>query len=179
MAEYLEEDYEDDELEDVDAPPQPRGQFTRKKQIAFIILPILLVVGGMAGAYFSGIADPLISMLKIEIHPTTEPSKEVQAPVFYDLPEMLVNLDTEGIRQHFLKIQVSLELKSPLDASLIDEMMPRIIDNFQIYLRELRVEDLNGSAALVRLREDLLTRVNDTIKPVQVNDLLFKDILVQ
>ena len=38
----------------------------------------------------------------------------------------------------------------------IEAVMPRIVDNFQIYLRELRLEDLRGSAGIYRLREELL-----------------------
>ena len=57
--------------------------------------------------------------------------------------------------------------------------MPRIVDNFQVYLRELRLEDLRGSAGLYRLREELLSRVNIAAQPAQVNDVLFKEMLVQ
>jgi flagellar protein FliL len=57
--------------------------------------------------------------------------------------------------------------------------MPRIIDNFQVYLRELRVEDLRGSGGIYRLREELLTRVNAATAPAKVVDVLFKEMLVQ
>jgi flagellar FliL protein len=43
----------------------------------------------------------------------------------------------------------------------------------------LRIEDLQGSAGLLRLREELLTRVNSSVKPAKVNDVLFKEMLVQ
>ena len=58
-------------------------------------------------------------------------------------------------------------------------VMPRIIDNFQVYLRELRVEDLRGSGGIYRLREELLARVNAASAPVRVKDVLFKEMLVQ
>jgi flagellar FliL protein len=58
-------------------------------------------------------------------------------------------------------------------------MMPRIIDNFHVYLRELRAEDLRGSAGLYRLREELLIRVQAIADPVVVRDVLFKEVLVQ
>ncbi len=61
----------------------------------------------------------------------------------------------------------------------LDGMMPRIVDSFQIYLRELRVEDLQGSAGLQRLREELLLRVNAAIAPAKARDVLFKEMLVQ
>ncbi len=61
----------------------------------------------------------------------------------------------------------------------ISAVMPRIVDNFQIYLRELRIEDLRGSDGIYRLREELLARVNAAVAPVKVTDVLFKEMLVQ
>ena len=57
--------------------------------------------------------------------------------------------------------------------------MPRVIDNFQTYLRELRLDDLKGSAGMYRLREELLVRVNAAAAPAKIKDVLFKEMLVQ
>ena len=57
--------------------------------------------------------------------------------------------------------------------------MPRVIDNFQTYLRELRIDDLKGSAGMYRLREELLVRVNAAAAPAKITDVLFKEMLVQ
>lgn len=195
MAEDLEEDFDEGEASD-DAGESSDGhggggrKGGKKKLILFIVLPLLLVVGAGAGAYFSGLLDGLLHKGG-ETAATAEAPKaekkeashdqptEVQASVFYDLPEILVNLNSSGRRQNFLKIRVSLELESALDVGKIEAVMPRIIDNFQVYLRELRVEDLQGSAGMLRLREELLTRVNNAVKPAKVNDVLFKEMLVQ
>ena len=61
----------------------------------------------------------------------------------------------------------------------LQAVMPRIVDNFQVYLRELRVEDLRGSGGIYRLREELLARVNAAAAPIKVVDVLFKEMLVQ
>ncbi len=61
----------------------------------------------------------------------------------------------------------------------LESILPRIVDNFQVYLRELRVEDLNGSAGLQRLREDLLLRVTNAAAPAVVKDVLFRELLIQ
>ena len=182
MAEDLEEDFEEGEASDSEDSGEPsrKGGGVNKKLIHFIVLPLLLVIGAAAGAYFSGILDPLLHPAKSEKKVEEAPKEhEVQAAVFYDLPEILVNLNTAGRKQNFLKIRISLELESPLDVSKIEAVMPRIIDNFQVYLRELRIEDLQGSAGMLRLREELLNRVNNAAKPAKVNDVLFKEMLVQ
>lgn len=169
----------DDEGEGEGAPAKKGGA---KKLILFIVLPLVLVIGIAAGLYFTGLADPILGTVtgkepgaaKGEDKPAS-----VQAAVFYDLPDMLVNLNATGRRQAFLKIRVSLELEKATDIPRIEQVMPRIVDNFQVYLRELRLEDLQGAAGVYRLREELLSRVNTAVRPAKVNDVLFKEMLVQ
>ena len=100
-------------------------------------------------------------------------------PYFLDLPEILVTLNTGGRKSTFLKIGISLELHEEADASKIQQIMPRIIDSFQVYLRELRLDDLKGSAGMYRLNEELLKRVNAAATPTKINAVLFKEMLVQ
>jgi flagellar FliL protein len=99
--------------------------------------------------------------------------------VFYDLPEMVVDLNTGSRKPHFLKVRVSLELANPNDVARVEEVMPRVIDNFQVFMRELRVEDLQGAAGIYRVREELLRRVGNAVRPARVNAVLFKEMLVQ
>jgi flagellar FliL protein len=53
------------------------------------------------------------------------------------------------------------------------------MDAFQTYLRELRASDLEGSAGLYRLKEELTRRVNAAIAPHRIVAVLFKEIVVQ
>ena len=57
--------------------------------------------------------------------------------------------------------------------------MPRVLDMFQLYLRELRSTDLDGSAGIFRLKEELLRRVNIEVHPHKVKRVLFKEIIIQ
>jgi flagellar protein FliL len=58
-------------------------------------------------------------------------------------------------------------------------LMPVLLDTFQTYLRELRASDLNGSAGLYRLKEELTRRINAEIAPNRINAVLFKELVVQ
>ena len=112
-----------------------------------------------------------------EMHADAAPAKP---PVFLEVPDMLVNLSGQpGERVHYLKIKVVLEVKEERQLEAIKPTMPRVTDIFQTYLRELRVSDLNGSAGLFRLKEELTRRVNTVISPSQVNAVLFKEIVIQ
>ena len=99
--------------------------------------------------------------------------------VFYNLPEMLVNLNAGGKRASYLKITVALELENAEAVPKLEVILPRVVDNFQVYLRELRLDDLKGSAGLLRLKEELLVRVQRAAGAVRINDVLFKEMLVQ
>jgi flagellar FliL protein len=185
MAEDLEEDFEEGEAVDEADRPHGGGGSGKLKKILILVLPLLLMLGAAAGAYFSGVLDPVFAMFggsgdkQAEDAPPPPPSDPLAAAVFFDLPEMLVNLNTTGRKQSFLKIRVSLELGAAADSKRIEQVMPRIVDAFQVYLRELRLEDLQGAAGMYRLREELLLRVNTAARPARVNDVLFKEMLVQ
>jgi flagellar protein FliL len=100
--------------------------------------------------------------------------------VFLDMPDVLVNLSAAGSdRTQYLKVRVTLELPDQAMAAQIQPIMPRLQDAFQTYLRELRPADLDGSAGLYRLKEELTRRVNTAIAPSRINAVLFKEIVVQ
>ena len=61
----------------------------------------------------------------------------------------------------------------------VTPLLPRVEDAFQVFVRELRASDLEGSAGVYRLREELLRRVNVALHPVRVDAVLFKEIVVQ
>lgn len=165
---------------EVEIEVKPRRGLNGKKLILFIVLPLLLIGGGGGAAYLLGLLDSLLGIehgAEGEAH--EEAAQEAGPSVFYELPEMLVNLNSTGKKANFLKLLVSLELESPEAQAEVEAVLPRVIDSFQVYLRELRIEDLRGSAGLYRLREELLLRVNAAVAPVKVKDVLFKEMLVQ
>jgi flagellar FliL protein len=72
-----------------------------------------------------------------------------------------------------------LEIHDEETIPKLEKLLPRIFDRFQVYLRELRTEDISGSAGVYRLKEELLSRVNKAIAPARVSDVLFREMLVQ
>jgi len=150
-----------------------------KKLIIIIAVVLLLLVGGAAGAYFMGLLDPLLGGDE-----TPEESEEIAEkytgdPVFFELEEILVNLNASGGKTVFLKLKLSLELEKPSDKEKIQKTLPKVIDGFQIYLRELRVDDLEGAAGLYRLREELMRRLTSTTAPLVIKNVLFREMLIQ
>jgi len=111
--------------------------------------------------------------------PGSVPGHDNDDVMYYNLPEFLVNLNSNGKQTSFIKMKITLEVLEDADIEAIDSRIPRITDNFNTYIRELRTGDIAGSAGLYRLREELLLRVNKTIYPNKVNDILFREIIIQ
>jgi flagellar FliL protein len=99
--------------------------------------------------------------------------------VYIDMNEIIVNLAKLDGQSSFLKLAATIEVSGADNALVIKEKMPLIRDAFQIYLRELRTDDLQGSAGIYRLKQELLLRVNKITSPIIVNDVLFRDVLIQ
>ncbi len=165
--------------DDLSTDGLPRKKFSGKKLVLFVILPLILLIGAGAGIYFSGVLDMLLGKKHEEQHVEEAPPPVEGPPVFYDLPDMLVNLNSSGKRPAFLKIKISVQVAKREDIPAIEHVLPRIVDNFQVYLRELRLEDLKGSAGMYRLRQELLLRITAAAYPVKVKDVLFREMLVQ
>jgi flagellar protein FliL len=150
-----------------EAAAAPKG----KLKLIIAAVGVLVILGGGATWFF------FFRHKAEEAHAAAPVAK---VPVFMDVPEMLVNMaGLPGERIQYLKVKVVLELKEAKELEAIKPTMPRVTDLFQTYLRELRPVDLNGSAGLFRLKEELTRRVNAAIAPSAVNAVLFKEIVVQ
>lgn len=145
----------------------------RKKLIILGLAGALLLAGGGGGAYF---------FLFRTKEPATEKAEDVKKAVaFVELRELIINLASEPNqdRSRFLKFKVALEVADPKIVPEIQPLLPRVEDVFQVYVRELRPSDLEGSGSVYRLREELLRRVNMAVYPAKVNAVLFKDMMIQ
>ncbi|MGI9511023.1 MAG: flagellar basal body-associated FliL family protein [Geminicoccaceae bacterium] len=155
------------------------------KLIIMIVVPVILLAGGGAGAYFMGVfSDEEAGNEAMAEEAMPEP-EEMEPPVmpenivFVDLPDLLLNLNVTGRRLRFLKVVTSLEVASEEMAEIVRQMTPRILDNLHLYFRSVEPEELAGPDGVYRIKEDLLVRINDTIQPAMVRDVLVKEMLVQ
>ena len=142
-----------------------------RKKLIIIAAAALLLLGGGGSTWFFFFRGHGEEM-RAEAAP--------KPPIFVDVPEVLVNLvGAPGERVQYLKVKVVLEVREEKQVDTIKPTMPRVSDIFQTYMRELRASDLNGSAGLFRLKEELTRRVNVAVAPGQVNAVLFKEIVIQ
>ncbi len=188
----------DDEAPAGDGEGESGGK-SKKMLIIVALIAVLLIGGGGAAAYFTGMLDKFIGKTPAATEGAEHAAagehgeaatecvkgadgKEVCGPAgakFLKIPDMIVNLNSEDGTPRYLRLAVQLEFKSAADMAAVEQVMPRVIDQFQTYLRELRVKDLRGSAGIYRLQIELLARVNQAAYPIEVQDVLFQEILIQ
>lgn len=163
-----------------------------KKILFAIVAVVILLAGGGAGLYFTGSLDSVLGGSSDAGEGDTEHGDTggddghggghgaaAADAHFLEIPDMIVNLSGSDGQPRYLRLSVQLELKDAADVAAVEAVMPRVVDQFQTYLRELRVKDLRGSAGIYRLQMELLARVNAAAYPVEVKDVLFQEILIQ
>ena len=190
-----------EELEDEESASPAEGEageaeggkkFSAKKLVLFVVVPLFLLVGTGAGLYFTGTLDKFLkkdAAVEGEHAAADAHGEEIVkdehgniisgGAAFLEIPNMLVNLSSPDEQPRYLRLKVQLELANQGDLAAVQAVMPRVVDQFQTYLRELRIKDLRGSAGIYRLQMELLSRVNAAAYPTEVKDVLFQEILIQ
>ena len=176
----------------------PKKKVSGKKLAIIIAALVILLIAVGAGLYFTGIIGKKAPAdgehAAAEGEHATEGEAEAESegghggghgegagggPIFVDVPQILINLSTTGRRPTYLRLRVSLELAKEADRTKVTETLPRVLDTFQLYLRELSLDELQGTAGIERLREELRLRVSAAVAPIEIKDVLFSEMIIQ
>ena len=128
--------------------------------IIFVIL--LLCVGGW---FFSG--------LFIENNETQH-----ETNYYVSIPEVVVNLRSINPKGNILRATFNLQIHKKEEEAKIKEYIPVILDQLLSYLRDQSVSDLEGPG-LERMREALLLRINNIVRPIRINRITIYNFLIQ
>lgn len=171
---------DDNDQSSGDGLEEKEGGLNTKKLLIFVGIPLLIIGGGVT-AYLTGALDKYLhkeEVVEASDQDVAQEKANLEA-AFLKIPDMIVNLSNDEGQPRYLRLSVQLELENEAAKLAVENVMPRVIDQFQTYLRELRVKDLRGSAGIYRLQMELLSRVNAAAYPVEVQDVLFQEILIQ
>lgn len=200
--EHMEQDLAAIPAEAAEEAPKTGGL---KRLILFIGVPLLLLGSTGAGLYFTGMLDGFFDkgpncekILKDIEEGNLKEGEAANIPeecltggkagetgtapppgAFFAIPNIIVNFSGASGRPSFLKLGVQIEVANAAEQEKLEAAQPRIVDQFQTYLRELRLEDLKGSSGLYRMRIELKSRVQAAVPGVDVRDVLFQEILIQ
>lgn len=160
---------------DDDGAPGEEAPKGGKKKLIMIGGAVALLAAGAGGWFF------LLKKPSAEEMAALEAAKPKPPAAFVEMKDMMIGISNGGQqdRQPIMKIKVVLETADAKASAQITPLLPRIEDAFQVFMRELRPSDLEGSAGMYRLKEELLRRVNVTVHPAKVDAVLFKELLVQ
>ncbi|HEX2859343.1 MAG TPA: flagellar basal body-associated FliL family protein [Alphaproteobacteria bacterium] len=170
-----------------DAPAEgdaaaPKGLLADKKKLIMfggIGAAVLLIIAG-AAIWFFVLKTPKEAETDSVVGGAGAADGARAGPsVYYDVPEFSLNLAPSGQQEHFLRLKVTLELATAEEQKTVETNAARLQDDYLQYLRQLRLDDLRGNAGLQRMKEDLLLRASQTLAPVRVKNVLFREVLVQ
>lgn len=195
----IENKFDEENIDEEDVAAEEEGEhgdgLDKKKILIFIVAPLLILSCVGAGLYFTGMLDKFFGggEAGVEEHEVADSGSKknksggkhgskggkIGSAYFVEIPNMIVNLSGTENKPRYLRLSVQIELDNEDDVVAIESVMPRVVDQFQTYLRELRVKDIKGSTGLYRLRIELLSRLNAAAYPIEVKSVLFQEILIQ
>ncbi|MES2214816.1 MAG: flagellar basal body-associated FliL family protein [Pseudomonadota bacterium] len=154
----------------------PLSIHLKNKRVLIMLAVLLLAICIGAALLFSKIFNKTSDHDPASIKAAAFSEPQVES--FYDMDEIVVNLISNTTQRHYLKLILSFRLSSTQDSLEVGKRLREIQDSYNVFLKELRPQDFSGSGATLRLKEELTKRVNKIMYPIEVKDLLFKEILV-
>lgn len=174
-----------------------------KQLVLFFVLPAVLLLGGGTAAYFFVLKKPPTAAeasANGKAEKRTKEKKEAKkgdkggekkgdeggvkitegpnGVGFLTMSDIVVNISTADGRPAYLKLKLTLQAKDVETIEAIEPLLPRVMDQYNGFLRELRMEDVAGSAGYTRLQMELLKRVNLAVAPAQIDAVLIEEMLV-
>lgn len=156
----------------VDTGEQPPKKASKLPLILGIVLAIL---GGGGG--FMAVQSGLLGGSDDEL-PAEEVvlAEEMPSLAFVPLETLVINLPKNAQAKHLL-FTAQLEVE-PAYSQEVTDLMPRIIDVLNGYLRAVQIAELEDPTALIRLRAQMLRRVQVVVGDGRVKDILIMEFVL-
>lgn len=159
-----------------DEPEEEEDAPKKSSKMPLIIGLVLAIVGGGGGFYatWSGmILGAPTETATIEEEPEIEGLPDI---AFVPMDPLTVTL-IDGQEKSFLRFRAQLEVPAKYKPD-VELILPRVVDVLNGYLRALRASDIEAPAALVRLRSQMLRRIQIVTGEGRVNDLLVMEFVI-
>lgn len=171
----------DTEINAEDLQPRTRRKAGGKIILLMITLVVLLAGGGAAYVF---LVDPsLIGKMSNSAETSEIGSSALLEPedltqTIVPLEEIIINIRDRDL-QRILKLKVSIELVDSSDFNAVQRKIPVLLDGFQSHIRGMRASEIEGSRAIYRIKEELISRANVVLHPIRVKNILFAELLMQ
>ena len=162
------EDTENQDTEEVEAP-------AKKSKLPLILGLVLACLGGGGG--FMAVKTGMIGGSASEEHVVEEePAEELPELAFVPMDTLVINLPEDAQARHLL-FTAQLEV-DPKYAEEVSNLMPRVVDILNGYLRAVKLAELEDPTALIRLRAQMLRRVQVVVGDGRVRDILIMEFVL-
>ena len=157
-----------------EAPPP------KKKKLLPLLLGLVLaaVLGG--GGFYATYSGMLLGGGSKDAHAeagTDEHGEPATAgTVFVPIDPILVSLSRDDAPRH-LRFRGQIEADASQQAAIV-AVMPRILDALNSYLRAVSTEDLEKPTALIRLRAQMLRRIQLVVGDLEIRDFLVTEFVL-
>jgi len=174
------------------ADVEPGAEAAQKKKGLLIpgVIGLVLAIAGGLGGYWAVTSGPLggssdsaeyggsdgYGSDEVADDVVTYIRPELDEVAFVPLDPMVITIGPGTVGRQLL-FTAELEV-APDDAEEVTNLLPRVLDVLNSYLRVIDMQELNDPRTLVRLRAQLLRRIQIVTGDVLVRDLLVTEFVV-
>lgn len=137
-------------------------------------LVLMLALGG--GGFFAVYSGMILGQVGEKHGEETAHVEALPDIAFVPVSPMVVSLGTEPAGR-YLHFTAQIEVAKAYEADMI-LLMPRVLDVLNGYLRAVEVKELEDPTALVRLRAQMLRRVQMVAGEGRVRDVLVTEFVI-
>ena len=166
-----EEEQEEQPEGSEEAPKRPK-----KPLLIGLVLAVLLGAGGFYAVWSGMILAPKDAAEAEHAKAEDPPAEPLPQAAFVPLDPLVVNVGSGASERH-LRFQAQLEVK-PGSEKAVSDLLPRVVDVLNGYLRALEPSELERKSALVRLRAQMLRRIQLVVGEGHVSDLLIMEFVL-
>lgn len=150
-----------------------------KKSKGPLLIGLILAIAGGGGGFFavkSGFIGGAASHSAEGEVADPEPVTPQAALAFVPLDPLVISLPANGGRTH-LRFAAQLEV-APEYSAEVETLKPRIVDVLNSYLRAVKIDELDDPTTLMKLRSQMLRRVQIVTGEGRVRDLLIMEFVL-
>ncbi|MDP2193958.1 MAG: flagellar basal body-associated FliL family protein, partial [Alphaproteobacteria bacterium] len=156
-------------------PVADQKSLLKKYKLPIIIggIVLFLIIAGVASFF-------LIPGFKEKFAPKPDPEvlrqqkleRQALEVTYLPMPEIKVNLKATNGSPKVLTATFVLALADENMRNSVNHLLPEIENQFNTFLREMTAKDLEGIAGIDRITREMLMRINRSITPFQILDVL-------
>lgn len=155
-------------------------------QFLFVVINTLVMLGGLGFIVWASLLykKPAITDAQVVqeiVKKAEEPKIQIGDGSFFEsYPEMMITLKgQQGGKIHYVSVEVAIRCGTEECLNQVKGNKAKIEDAIQTAISSRTYTELGSLDVKFRVKQDIMTRVNSTLKDTAIADVLFTSFLVQ